>query len=407
MANAWLTDSVIALEALSILENELVLGKLVDRTKEALFDRPKDASARGTTVNVRLPNAGAIRVGATWAAQDVTDQFVPFTINQQIGYDGALTSAEMAQSLSSFSDQIIKPAVAIIANYIDAAIAAEYHSVANHVGTPGTPATTLATYLSAGVLLDQHQCPRDGNRFMVNGPQMQADIVGALTGLFNQQAAVGKQYLEGEMAKAAGFRWNMDQNIKLHTIGPLGGAPAVNGANQTGSSLVTNGWTASAAVRLNQGDVFTIAGVFSVNFLSKVSTGALQQFVVTAQTSSDAGGNATIPISPSIVATGPYQNVSASPANAAALTVFGAANTNTGQSLGGHMKAITLGFAELPKPNGVDMAATKTDKQLGVSIRFIRWYDGGPDQFKYRFDTLFGVKTMRPEWLVRVSGNAA
>lgn len=407
MANTFLTDSVIALEALSILENQLVLGKMVDRTKEQLFDRAKGGSNRGQTVNVRLPNAGTVRIGATFAAQDVTDQFVPFAINQQIGYDVALTSAEMSQNLSDFSAQIIKPAVAVIANYIDAKIADEYKNVANHAGTPGSPANTLATYLTAGVLLDQAACPRDGQRFMVTGPQGQADIVDALKGLFNKPGTIGAQTVSGEMDEIAGFRWGMDQNVKVHTIGPLGGAPVVNGANQVGASLVTNGWTAAAANRLKAGDVFTLAGVYKVNFLSKVSTGALQQFVVTADTSSDGAGNATIPISPSIVVTGPYQNVSNSPANTTALTLFGAANTQTGQALGGHKGAVTLGFCELPKPQGVDMAATKTDKQLGVSIRFIRWYDGGPDQFKARFDVLFGVKTLRPEWMVRVSGAAA
>ncbi|MEG7795898.1 P22 phage major capsid protein family protein, partial [Listeria monocytogenes] len=79
--------------------------------------------------------------------------------------------------------------------------------------------------------------------------------------------------------------------------GPLGGTPLINGASQglinSGStdnpfalttSLVTDGWTAAAAARLNQGDTFTIAGVFSVNPETKASTGVLQSFVVVGPT---------------------------------------------------------------------------------------------------------------------------
>ena len=137
MANSFLTDDIISLEALSLLENSLVLGKKVDRTKDALFGK-HDGSNRGATVRIRKPNGATVRTGATFSAQDVSDQYTSFTISTQIGADFALTSAEMAQSLSSFSDQIIKPAVSRIANYIDADIAAQYKNVANSVGTPGS-----------------------------------------------------------------------------------------------------------------------------------------------------------------------------------------------------------------------------------------------------------------------------
>jgi hypothetical protein len=406
VANAFLTDDVISLEALSILENSLVLGKHVDRTKEGLFDT--NGSNRGATVRVRRPNMYTLRSGATFAAQDVTDLYVPFTISTQIGVDIALTSAEMAQNLSDFSAQIIKPAVSKIANGIDLDIAGQFTNIANSVGTPGSAANALSTYLSAGVKLDQNSCPRDGQRYMITGPQMQADIVDALKALVESGPKISSQYESAEMKRAAGFNWDMDQNIKTFTSGPRGGAPTLNGAPANGfTQLVTQAWTAAAANRLKAGDVFTIANVFAVNPVSKVSTGVLKQFVATADVASDGAGAATIPVQEAIYFTGPYQNVDSQPANGAALTFFSGTSTLSGQSLGGHKSAITLGFCALPKPDGVDMASTKTDKQLGVSIRFIRWYDGSSDQFKARFDVLYGIKVLRPEWLVRVHGAAA
>ncbi len=408
MANSFLTDDMITLEALDVFQNSLGIAKHTDRKFEALFGQANGTSNNSASLRVRKPNQYTVRTGATYSAQDITNEYVTLSINQQIGVDTFITSADMALSLSSFSDQVIKPQISLLANYVDGAVAtAAAQETANSVGTPGTIPSALSTYLQAGAILDQYACPRDGQRAMVVGPQMQAGIVDALKGLFNDKGQVGTQYDSGEMGKAIGFTWQMDQNIRMQTVGPLGGTPLVNGAGQTGASLVTDGWTAAAANRLKKGDVFTLPLVFAVNPVSKASTGVLQQFVVTADTDSTAGGAATIPIYPSIVTSGAQQTVTASPADNAALTIVGAASTVSAQGLAAHKSAIALAFAELKRPDGVDMSSTKTDKQLGVSMRFVRWYDGDNDRFKARFDVLFGVKVVRPEWIVRVQSGAA
>jgi hypothetical protein len=169
---------------------------------------------------------------------------------------------------------------------------------------------------------------------------------------------------------------------------------------------VTNGWTASAAVRLNVGDIFTITGVNSVNPLNKFSTGKPQQFVVTAQTSSDGSGNATIAISPAIVTSGAAQNVTGSPANGAALTVVGAANSITPQSLAFHRDAFTFASVDLE-----DVAqygawgARVSDKQLGISMRIARQYAISTDTIPCRIDVLYGWLTTRPQMACRVQGS--
>ena len=408
MANSFLTTDVISLEGLRIFKNSLAAAKHTDRKFEALFGQNGNQSATGTSVRIRKPNQYTVRTGATYSAQNVTDDYTTLTIDQQIGVDTSITSAEMALSLSSFSEQIIKPQVTLLANYVDQYILqTAYQQVANAVGTPGTVPTALSTYLDAGAKLDQFACPRDGQRAVIYGPQMQANIIDALKGLFNTSSKISSQYNDGEMNSAIGFNFELDQNVYTHTVGPLGGTPLVNGASQTGATLVTDGWTAAAASRLKNGDVFTIAGVYAVNPVSKASTGVLQQFVCTADKSSDASGNITIPIYPSIVTSGASQTVSGSPADNAAITVLGAANTLTAQGLALHKSAIALAFAELQKPQGVDMASVKTDPDSGVSMRFVRFYDGTTDAFKARFDVVFGVKVLRPEWIVRICSGAA
>jgi hypothetical protein len=64
------------------------------------------------------------------------------------------------------------------------------------------------------------------------------------------------------------------------------------------------------------GDVFTIAGVFDVNPVTKATLPILKQFVVaigSERLASDGAGNLTLTISPQIITSGAQQNVSAVP----------------------------------------------------------------------------------------------
>lgn len=366
-----------------------------------------DGAKIGTVVNVRKPPRYTTRTGQALDLQDATETQVPVTLNTQAGVDLTFTSQDLALSIDDFSDRFITPAIAAVANRIDAAGMALYSSIAQNVGTAGTVPNQLYTYLLAGVRLNNSAAPLDGKRSVVINPLMEATIVDALKGLFQQATAIAEQYEKGQMGRAAGFDWFMDQNTATHTVGPLGGTPLVNGASQTGTSLITDGWSASAASRLNLGDTFTIDSVYMVNPQSRQSTGTLAQFVVTANVSSDGSGNATLPIYPPIIPpTGStptqFQTVTTSPADNAAITVTGAANTVTPQGLAFHKDAFTLVTADLPLPRGVDMAARVSDKELGISIRMIRAYDISLDRFPTRLDVLFGWATLRPELACRV-----
>jgi hypothetical protein len=234
-------------------------------------------------------------------------------------------------------------------------------------------------------------------------PKMQTEIIDANKALFNSTTQIGKQYTRGRMGTAAGFEWYIDQNCRTHTVGPLGGTPLVNGASQTGASLVTDGWTASAAARLKAGDIFTIADVYAVNPVSGDNLPDLAQFVVTADTSSNGSGAATLPIYPSIVTSGPRKTVSGSPADNAAITVLGAANTNSGQGIAYHKEAFVFAMAPLEMPSGVHFGARQTDPQTGMSIRMVSAFDIVNDKFITRCDILFGFATRKPEWACRIN----
>lgn len=393
---------MITKESLRVLENNLAFAKGVNRDYDDQF--AQSGAKIGDTINIRKPARYVGRTGTALSVEDHTETSVPLQLNTQFGVDINFTSKELTLSIDEFSDRIIKPAMATVANKLDSDGLALYKSVYNAVGTPGTTPTLLKTYLQAGAKMDYEATPRDGNRSVVIEPTAQVEIVDSLKSLFQSGDQIMKQYEQGNMGQAAGFKWSLDQNVAVHQVGPLGGTPAVNGAGQTGSSLVTNGWTAAAALRLKTGDTFTIAGVFAVNPQTRTSTGQLRQFVVTADVSSDASGNATIPIFPAITASGAFQTVTATPGSGALITVLGAANTLTPVNLAYHKNAFVLGCADLLLPKGVDMAARVSDKQLGLSARMVRAYDINNDKFPCRFDILYGWKAVYPELACRIHG---
>ena len=421
MANALVTSTVVTNEVLRIAHNaSAFLGNMNTDYNDAWAGQYKP----GSTLKARGPVQFTHRTGETANVQDITERSVDVAIQPLLGVDFAVGSTELATSIgnngevnSAFRDRYLKPAGLKIAAILDFSIGTimknGFHQI---VGTPGTPPASVTDILNAQVPLDRMSVPRDGMRMAAIEPGANASVVAGLATLFNNQQMLGEQYKTGLLKTGMGLDFMMSQNVPAHTVGPLGGTPLVNGANQglinsgatdnpyaATTSLVTDGWTAAAAARLNAGDTFTIAGVFSVNPETKASTGVLQSFLVTANTSSDAGGNATIVISPAIIAGGAYQNVTARPADNAAITVTsGAANTTYTQNLVWHKDAVTFVSPKQEIPGGMDMAyqASLADEG-GISLRFVRGYDITNNRFISRFDVLWGAAVTLPNFGVR------
>jgi len=414
MANNVITSSIITNETLRILHNNSAFLGNINTEFEDQF--AKKGLKAGSVINVRRPVQLTVRDGAVASIQDVNETTVPITMEQEFGIDWAFSDYDLTLTIDEFTKRYLEPAGKRLAAELDARIAARfYRGVANFSGTAGTTPSTAQSVLDAAVLLDNNACPRDDNRMLALTPLANAKLVGGMSGLFNDQATQGRQLKTGMMATNLGLDFIMSQNLPTHTVGGLGGTPLINGANQglinsgatdnpyaSSTSLITDGWTAAAANRLKRGDVFTIAGVFSVNPETKQNTGLLQQFVVTADAASDGSGNLTATIYPAIIAGGAYQNVTARPADNAAITVLtGSANTSYGQNILFHRDAFTLVTADMEVPNGMDMAEKAMHE--GVALRFVRGFDITNNRRICRFDMLAGYGLLRPEWAVRLT----
>lgn len=412
MANSLITSSMITAETLDVLHNKSAFLKTINTEYKDEF--AKTGAKAGTTVNVRRPVQFTVRSGAVASLQDVNETTTPITIDPEFGIDWAFSDFDLTLSIDKFRERYLEPAGARMATELDTRIAALYKKVSNFSGTPGTtPASALAV-LNAGVLLDDNACPQD-MRMAALTQRTNITMVDALKGLLNDASTTGQQNKSATMRSNFGLDFTMSQNLPVHTVGPLGGTPLVNGASQglinagatdnpyaSTTSLVTDGWTAAAAARLKAGDVFTIAGVNAVNPDNKQDLGRLQQFVVTADVSSDGAGNATVVISPAIIAGGAYQNVTARPADNAAITVqTGTASTAYPQNIIYHRDAFTMVTVDMEVPGGMDMANRANYK--GVSLRFVRGFDITNNRRICRFDMLAGFAALRPEWAVRLT----
>lgn len=404
MSNSILTISMITREAMRILENNLTFTKGVNREYDDKFGI--QGAKVGNTLNVRLPARYVGRTGPTLSVENQTETYVPLTLGTQAGVDVQFTSQDMTLSLDDFSERVLAPQLANIANRIDHDGLAQALNIYQAVGTPGTTPSSLLPFLLGSAKMKLAAAPQDNLRSCVIDPNAEAQVVNGLTTLFNPTEEIADQYKSGTMGKAIGFKWSSDANVNSYTVGSQGGSPIVAAGNgtQTGAAISTSGWTSAAASRLNVGDIFTIAGTYAVNPQTRLTTGQLQQFVVTAAFSSNSSGLGTISISPSIVTTGQAQNVTQGAAASSVITVLGAANTVTPMNLLYHRDAFILGSADLVMPRGVHMAARVASKKVGVSIRMVQAYDVVNDIFPCRLDVLYGWATPYPQLACRIAG---
>jgi hypothetical protein len=408
MSNTLLTISKITNEALMVLENELTFTSEVDRNYDDQF--AVVGAKIGNTVNVRRPGRFIGTTGPALNVEDFNETSVPVTLSTQFHVDTQFTTQDLALSLDMFSDRVLKPAVAAIANKIDLdGLTMAKNSTYNTVGTAGTPPTGLITFLNAGAYLDSEGAPRDGRRAVVIDPFSSATIVDSLKGLFVPQEAISAQYRKGLMGRdSGGMNWKMDQNIVNQTYGSFAGTATVNVTTATG--FLTSGWASSAnitltltnTVNLNQGDTFTIAGVFGVNPQNRQSYGKLRNFVVNTAVSGT-GGTITVNVSPAPISAGQFQNISVTSSGAQSVTFFNSSGTVSPQNILMHKNAFTLAVADLELPEGVHFAGRASDKEIGLSMRVVRQYTINNDSIPTRLDVLYGWAPLYPELACRIA----
>lgn len=402
--NTLANTSVVARECLRILKNQLTFSKGVNRKWEAEFTGNMSRGYEpGVTINIRKPPRYTYRAGRVAVPQNTTFTTVPLTLSQG-GCDLQFSSLERTLQISDANVQkSLSAALATVANEIDRqgmdlVRRTVYNRASVNATTmvqPATAAEALGLFTTAGRILDDNAAPRDGERNMVLSTGLNAASVVGLSGLFNQAAAIGRQYGTGLVVDSLGFNIGMGQNVARHTNGAAT-ATNINGAGQTGSAITV---VAVAGGTLTAGTVITLPGVFGVNPQNRNSTGRLQEFVVTADA---LVGATTINISPAIVTSGPFQNVTASPTNTTPYVIIGNASLAYDCSVAFHTDAFTMAMVPMATPDAGSGAKVSQISDDGFTVKVTDYYDGTNDVSNMRLDVLFGWTTTYPELAVRI-----
>lgn len=403
MSNATLQASIIAAEAVQILDNELVMAKQVFRGYEDDFDKKVNGYNVGETITIRKPTDFTVRDGAIAAAQDVTEGSTTMTLSKRKGVDFVFTSQDLTTKISELSERVIRPAMVQLANQIDVDLMALYKDIPNWVGTPGQTIDAFSDFALAPRRMDSTAVPQDG-RSSVLSPADYWGMLGSQTALYIN-GANKDAYRDGALGMIGGVDTYMSQNVPTHTTGSdLAGtvnASITTSTTTYASVKTTNQQTiTTSSVSLNPGDVITIAGVYDVNPVTKAKLVHLKQFVVVSYSSNSAV------ISPAIIWTGAFQNVyidsGTTDLNGAAITGVGTASTGYPQNMVFRKNAFALVTKPLVSPPGAVDVGRQSYK--GLNVRVIPVYDGINDQSMWRLDILYGVKTVDPRQAVRISG---
>lgn len=411
MTQNFITPSIIAKEALAHLENGLVIGQFVST------DYSQEFANVGDTISVRRPVrflGQSNNLDVSSYNEDIEEGKFPLQLTQTETIKFGIDPLDLTLKVEDpkIQERYIKPAVTRFKDRIESHLGSKYSSVWNFSGTPGTIPATFKSLGTPGVILTNGAVPMD-DRYAFHNPTAALELADGLKSVYVQDKAK-KAFEQVRIGRYANFDNYETVHMPVHTVGAHAGTPRVNGASQNvtyqaakdtnAQSLVTDGWSNSITGILKKGDVITLANVYAVNPISKQSTGRLQDFVLNADADSGAStGPATLNISPAIITSGPYQTVTAAPADDAVITVkTGTASTAYPQSLLMHKNALVLVTRPLSISNGMGV---KTSTQQGnkVSISVTEWVDPNTLRHNFRLDMLFEAKMIYPDLACRLT----
>lgn len=394
MANTLSVIDMVAREALRIAHEKTTFLGTVDRSYDDSF--AKSGGKIGSTLRVRNPNQYTRRQGSrVMDVQDQSETTQTITVATQDGVDMRFNSAELALSIDEISRRYIEPAVSVLTSGIEGDIlTACTKEVYNLVGTAGTvvgASSDITALGNARAKLNQQLAPIDGNRNVQIDSVTMASIVNGTKSLFQDSTQIKEAFREGFISRNAMATWYENERTYTHTNGADHTTMTVNDAAiASGDSTVT-----FAGATMSVGTVFTFADVYDVHPETKASYSHLKQFVVTAVSGND------YTFSPALVSTGAKKNVSALPANSAAITGHGAASTAYRQNLMYHKDAFAFVTADLPLMDDAHKCVRRVSD--GLSLRVWQASDIRNDELLMRIDILYGYKVLRPEWACRIS----
>jgi len=357
----------------------------------------------GDTLQVRRQNNFIVGDGSTAVPQDIIETVETITVAHQYHALIAYTIQDLSLRIEDFSRMFIQPAIQNIITQMERDICADAElELYFFTGTAGTPINSFQTVDLAGAKLLEQGVNIASDAYLAmtvrDGSSLKSALLNNFTPVFNED--IVRQSAIGHLSYFDIFQ---SQNIVNHVAGagPLlhsGDTLTVNGAVSSGNTIVLAGASAGVTNYFLPGDLISIAGVNSVNPLSRQSTGQPMQFVVTAAANSSGGGAITLQVNPTIISdtSSPLQNVSNAVPNAAVVTMVPSYNVNVAYPA----RALDIVCPPLYKLQ-VPYSSVAIDPETGLSLAVTQTGDILGYQNLMRIDILCGFK-WHPQYAVKL-----
>jgi hypothetical protein len=412
MANAFSKEERVAFE--SILEgfnDALVLSRNVSvyNTDQQMMERTNNVIWRPEPY-----------IAQSFSGTDMTSNFKDFTqlaVPASIGFSRSvpwvLTATELRDTLQE--GRLGDSAKQKLASDINVSIM----NTAANTGTLVVKRTSAASgfddVAQADAMMNEIGV-QAFDRYLALSTRDYNGMASNLAGRGTMQGKPVTAYERAYVGNVAGFEtFKLDYANRL--TARAGVTVTVNGANQyytpKATSTAVTGEVANVDNRFQNltiavtsgtvkvGDCFTLAGVNSVHAITKADTGQPKTFRITAIVSG-AGGSGVVQISPPIIsATGAtdaelqYKNVTATPANGAAITFLNTVDAYVNPFWQKDSLEILPGRYAVPSDAGAAVMRASTDQ--GFELVMQKQYDINTMKTKYRLDTLYGVVNKQPE----------
>jgi P22 coat protein - gene protein 5 len=441
VTNTELTIDMITEEALIILKNSLGLGNRCLRQYDESFGM--EGAKIGDTLRVRVPVRYVSTTGPAPAAQNFTETYKAVAAQTQRNVILNFNSKDLALAIDEFSERVIEPAVVQLSSDIDTdgtTVATSGYTIVNNgyvtanyagayagfmgcvtqggytsngtpvawtgasigsgsVGGQGTPqGNASAAFFNAQARLTEQAAPTR-ERYTVISPAAAAAAIPNLYTLFNPTATVSKMFEDGMISGSfAGAETYQSPSVQSFLSGNWtnsGAATNVATAVVSGATSVTVQGIGNNA-NVNAGDQLVIAGIFSVNPVTRMGN-QLQVFTAVGAAQANATGVVTLNVYPAIANSGAYQTVSALPQVANAVTFLGTSATSTSANFMYEKNAIALVVAPLSEDLDGAKVSRASSEEDGLSIRFVSQYQASSDIVVKRLDILYGWAVVRPE----------
>ena len=364
MANTLLTPSIIAKEALMVLQSNLTMANLVH------CDYSDEFAKVGDTVTIRKPaKFVAKNFTGQVVPQDITEGSVAVKLDRLRDVSVEVTSKELTLDIKDFSKQVIEPAVQALQQAVDTdLITVGVEKAKGTASVSGTP--VISDIASVGKALDKAKAPRQ-NRRLVMPPEILYKY-NTIDNFAKQCYKGDSQALkDSEIGRVFTCDSYMSQNCPENQSATPGTATAYKVTGTAGATQFTISDGSAATGTIKEGDQLIVNGyLYTVTEDLTLASGA-----GTLKVDQNIPETITTPVSAILI--------------------------KKAHALGFHRNGLALVTRQLELPMGASKAAIASAD--GLAVRVVFDYDASTKTDKISFDIIYGIKELDENLLVDFS----